>query len=346
MSFVPARCPSCSRDIQVPSELALVKCMFCGADVKIPDAIKLLSPKNNSGHGLAIADAAYEAGNLQEAYDFYNKALELDSKNVLAWIGKGKAAGWQSTLERPRIDEMVIAFAKAQDAGASVAEVKTMALDLYKASMAVSSAAMEHYEESSEAFARGGRLSELQRDMASVTVESLKGVASALKLDNSNASFAASAASRAHVCFLIFQSSKAELETQVEYFLEALKKIDPSEYGRAKAKIDERDQSSAKSSSSSGACFVVTATLGNESNVFVRDLRCFRDEVLTGSSSGQKFVNWYYRNGPAIAQVIGRSYLLRLMSFGIVVAPAWLLLRASSLARAKNVKIGTRDSNE
>lgn len=329
MSFVPARCPSCSRDIQVPNDLALAKCMFCGTDISIAEAINLVSPKNEHGNGLAIADAAYEAGNLPEAYSYYNKVLEADSKNIKAWIGKGKAAGWQSTVGRSRIDEMVVAFNKAQESGANAADVKTLGSELYRASMAVSSAAMDHYEANAETFAGRGRLTELQQDMASVVVASLEGVAAAIKFDGSNASYAASAANRAHVCFLIFKAQKAELESQVEYFLDKLKKSDHAEYERVKANIDERDQSSSKDSKS-GSCFVVTATLGNESNIFVRDLRVFRDDVLVGSPTGQSFVDWYYRHGPWIASMVRKSYLLRLLSFGFIVAPAWLLLRLAS----------------
>jgi tetratricopeptide (TPR) repeat protein len=62
---------------------------------------------------LELAETAFNAGNFAEAYDYYSKVLEIDIKNTKAWFGKGKAAGWQSTIWDSRFSEMISAFQKS-----------------------------------------------------------------------------------------------------------------------------------------------------------------------------------------------------------------------------------------
>lgn len=62
---------------------------------------------------LTIADNAYNANNLAEAESYGNKIIEIDPANYKAWLIKGKAAGWQSTVENIRLSESVSAFVKA-----------------------------------------------------------------------------------------------------------------------------------------------------------------------------------------------------------------------------------------
>jgi len=62
---------------------------------------------------LEMANNAYDADNNVEAESYCNKIIEIDPKNYKAWFLKGKAAGWQSTLQNSRVPESVSAFAKA-----------------------------------------------------------------------------------------------------------------------------------------------------------------------------------------------------------------------------------------
>ena len=65
------------------------------------------------GNYLEMANSAYDADNNKEAETYCNKVIEIDPLNYKAWMLKGKAAGWQSTLQNSRIPESVAAFAKA-----------------------------------------------------------------------------------------------------------------------------------------------------------------------------------------------------------------------------------------
>ncbi|MFZ5446984.1 MAG: CFI-box-CTERM domain-containing protein [Myxococcota bacterium] len=64
-----------------------------------------------------------------------------------------------------------------------------------------------------------------------------------------------------------------------------------------------------------GACFVATVAFG-EGAPELTALRAFRDRVLERSAPGRAFVDWYYRDGEALAAVVGRSRLLTMMTRG------------------------------
>jgi len=91
------------------------------------------------------------------------------------------------------------------------------------------------------------------------------------------------------------------------------------------AMIKELDPSYVPPQSSS--CFVVTATLGSEDNIFVADLRSFRESGLRSWKAGRTFISWYCKHGPIFAEVIRKSIFLRLAAFGFVVFPAYLIAK-------------------
>lgn len=56
---------------------------------------------------MELAAAADEAGNNDEAYRYYTKAVETDPSSADAWLGKAFAAGWGSGLRSDRFGELV-----------------------------------------------------------------------------------------------------------------------------------------------------------------------------------------------------------------------------------------------
>ena len=101
-------------------------CQTCGTKYSVEDAKKMMieGTVNVSGtvkvdntdkinNYLEMAEAASDAGNNQEAESYCNKVIEIEPANYLAWMIKGKAAAWQSTLQNSRVDEGVAAFVKA-----------------------------------------------------------------------------------------------------------------------------------------------------------------------------------------------------------------------------------------
>jgi hypothetical protein len=74
-------------------------------------------------------------------------------------------------------------------------------------------------------------------------------------------------------------------------------------------------------------CFVATATMGNYNHPIVVELQHFRDHYLINKSWGKKFINFYYKNGPVIANQISKSIVLRKISLWLLIKPLTLATR-------------------
>jgi hypothetical protein len=79
-------------------------------------------------------------------------------------------------------------------------------------------------------------------------------------------------------------------------------------------------------------CFVATAAFQNQDHPMVQELRHVRDEILARSSPGRRFIAWYYRNGPAIADVVRPRPYLRAASRAVL-TPIALAARANRRLR-------------
>ncbi len=72
-------------------------------------------------------------------------------------------------------------------------------------------------------------------------------------------------------------------------------------------------------------CFVVTATLNDVEHPIVRQMQTFRDECLSSTRLGRRFVAWYYKRGPALARAIEHRSIRRVVCLGLVILPAYLM---------------------
>lgn len=60
-----------------------------------------------------LASAAREAGNNAQCEQYCNRILEVNAEHAPAWALKGAAAGWQSSISSPRIEEMMVCYSNA-----------------------------------------------------------------------------------------------------------------------------------------------------------------------------------------------------------------------------------------
>jgi hypothetical protein len=74
-------------------------------------------------------------------------------------------------------------------------------------------------------------------------------------------------------------------------------------------------------------CFVATATMGNYNHPIVIELQHFRDHYLINKTWGVKFINWYYKNGPVIANYISKSIVLKKISLWFLIKPLTIVTR-------------------
>jgi tetratricopeptide (TPR) repeat protein len=104
-------------------------CQTCGTKYSVEEAKKMMIEGTVDVSGSTVkvdntapienyfkmAESAYESSNQKEAENYCNKIIEIDPNNYKAWLLKGKAAGWQSTLGNIRVEESVNCFTKALD---------------------------------------------------------------------------------------------------------------------------------------------------------------------------------------------------------------------------------------
>jgi hypothetical protein len=107
MKFVAAKCPSCQGELQIPDDKDFVKCMYCGVEVKVRDAMKI-SLDVHVPNLLRLGNEALNSANYEEAYNYFNKVLEVEINNYDAWYGKG-ASMW-TTWTNVRATEMLSCF--------------------------------------------------------------------------------------------------------------------------------------------------------------------------------------------------------------------------------------------
>lgn len=77
----------------------------------------------------------------------------------------------------------------------------------------------------------------------------------------------------------------------------------------------------------SGSCFIATATMGSYDNPMVMELRYFRDNWILQKKWGNSFVRWYYVNGAIVAKFIEKSFVLKKLSYILIVKPLVFLSR-------------------
>lgn len=104
-------------------------CQICGTKYSSEEAKKMIIEGNVDVSGstvkvddtgkienyLMMAQNAYDSSNQKEAENYCNKIIEIDPDNYKAWLLKGYAAGWQTTLANLRLEETVNCFSKAVD---------------------------------------------------------------------------------------------------------------------------------------------------------------------------------------------------------------------------------------
>ncbi len=89
MEFIVAKCPNCGGELRLPDDQKQVKCMYCGFDVLVRESVNQtpVSVENL----LKLGATAARTNNHQEAYDYFTRALEYDTANYLALLGKAIA---------------------------------------------------------------------------------------------------------------------------------------------------------------------------------------------------------------------------------------------------------------
>ena len=115
MSLVNVKCPNCGAAIQLDSSREEGFCSYCGSKVLVQEAINKvkIDKSGDIQNFLNLSKASIEANNGKEAYDYANKALEVDAQNAEAWYLKMRAVGLTGILKDLKCNEVLTAGRKA-----------------------------------------------------------------------------------------------------------------------------------------------------------------------------------------------------------------------------------------
>ncbi|HWW12177.1 MAG TPA: CFI-box-CTERM domain-containing protein [Brevundimonas sp.] len=287
-----------------------------------------MSSDQNIANLLGMARTAQLGGNHEEALGYFNRVLEIDPKISEAWVGKGKAAGWQSTLANLRLGEAIIAFghaiATAEDPSKTatttevVDQMNRIVTALYSLArdQLVTYAALDNTWPSY--LGQVGQMIDALDEVRKWEPQNrttLENVVHLCKDNIEGYSFRDQYNNNMPAAHGITESYERMLRDRLNQAVSALQTIDSS-YNAPSIEKKKAD-----------ACFVVTATMGDFNHPHVTTLREFRDRWLLQQSWGQAFVDAYYRHGPGMAALIEKRPLLRALSLRLLVQPAALIAR-------------------
>jgi hypothetical protein len=328
MAFRSAQCPACKKDIQVPDDSDMAICMYCGQSILVKDAIHI-SVGPSITNLLGLARTANVSGNFKEAETYYNRVLELDPTLSEAWIGKGKSAGWQSTISGIRLGEVLTLFGHAIETTPDATKSETIFSCLEEINKLVSvlyGMARNHMlEYVALPGVWGEYLGQVSQMLTALETartwlptdrETLENIVHLCKDNIEGVTYRDPYDNNLPKGFHLSLEYENFIREDLNAAVNALKALDPS-YAAPVVKKKKPD-----------SCFVVTATMGDEQHPTVNLIRQFRDQWILMQPGGKEFVSWYYRYGPLAANFIRDNRLLRAMSFVLIIIPVtWLARR-------------------
>jgi ribosomal protein S27E len=110
MQLIPAKCPDCGADLKIPEGSSSVICEYCGGNIIVTDVLGTTSVMQNC---MMLAYSALESNNYKDAYDHFNRAIEIDLKNPNAWFGKGVCIGMIGKIRDNSFGQMIDLFESA-----------------------------------------------------------------------------------------------------------------------------------------------------------------------------------------------------------------------------------------
>ena len=111
-----------------------------------------------------------------------------------------------------------------------------------------------------------------------------------------------------------FYNSIFDQDFETDYLLNIIQEVKKRE-----AEKREAEKKPAEDPYTKGACFVISATMGNTNHPVVNDFRSFRDSYLTNNFVGKVFVKFYYIIGPYFAEIIKKNDTIRALVYRYIV---------------------------
>jgi DNA-directed RNA polymerase subunit RPC12/RpoP len=322
MKLVPSKCPNCGADVQLDDSKDKMFCSYCGCQILVQDEISKIKIVNNptKENYIKLAQRSLKDKQYDEAYNYYNKTLELDPDNWEAVYNKGLCAAWKSTLANCRIEELMKSYTNAlsiitqNHVSLDITQlVFKFAVDIFEVTMAFATLNAKHYKEfwelkdsANEYWVHLLRCSQYlehayliitdgmcdqSQDIKDAKVEICKSVIE-FDCDICKSRKYKSGYSNGHPTYAtiwINDTTRSLVVSNYNRAVQAIKKLDNS-YTPPIIKNKKP------------GCYIATAVYGSYDAPEVITLRRFRDEVLQKSICGRLFVNIYYCISPCLAE--------------------------------------------
>ena len=284
---------------------------------------------------MRLARAAEDAGDADEAYEQYTKALELDARRPEAWLGRARASAPRSPRSF-RLEDVSASIDRAIECAPSdraddvsrtgAALLRDIASARHQANKQILAdyvstrgewgrhlercASVVRALERAHALDRGDPL--VLEKIIEVCAAQIEGV-----VYNDVGDYQVVTQRRRGVT----EKYEAELRGKIADCAVKLRALRPG-YVPPEAKKTQLDLK--------GGCFVVTAAMGDPDHPDVVTIRRWRDETLARTAVGRLLVSAYQVVGPPAADVVRRSPVLRKLSRTLLVVPLAAVLRRFS----------------
>jgi len=277
---------------------------------------------NENGNYFKLAEVAYDGNDFEEAINYYNKCLEIDSDFYELWYKKGLSVIKTSKVGNFKSAQAVSAFKQALDNAPDKSNfLQRLKHDVIPFVCNYYVVAFNHYEKFISTSNAGAEFAlKIERanacmnfilDNAEVTIDEVKSIYESV---NKVSKEIVRVVVKATFSKEKGDNSTAPLDSirdlRDKRLLVLWEKMEPSTLPKKKG------------------CFIATATMDNYDHPVVKDLRLFRDQWLLKRVWGVKFTDWYYKNGPYVADIIKNSKFLKRITYVLLIKPLHLITKS------------------
>jgi len=303
------------------------ECSFCGSTIIVNEEVKNRIDKlNANGNLFKLAEIAFEGGDFDEAINYYNKCLEVDSEFFEAWYKKGLSILKTSTLGNFKSQQSISAFKQAINNSPSADSFKK------RLKKDVIPFICDYYLVSFSHFKQFKTLENSGIEFA----EKLNRANDSIEFIINQVGLSIDEIKRIHKALEDISDRMAEVIVGTMFVKGGLDKID-KDFDHAQKKIEfirdvkllplwQKLEPETVPKQKKG-CFIATAAMEDYDHPVVCDLRLFRDNWLLKRNWGINFTNWYYTYGPKAARVIEKSLVLKKLTYVFIVKPLQLVTK-------------------
>lgn len=276
-----------------------------------------------------LAKTAYDSENWEKSYNYYSQILEEDTNNAEAWKYKGLSAGRIAQPPQSTLKEMTVCIKNAlsngleEDQKAVTKQMMAVASDYLSLcytniNKIISDKRKEStYDGQTPIIADVGSslafANNYGKQFAKCFESVIESMEYSVELDPSKENY--------NKLIHTIKKTLVNSSKKLGNFLDNLDKVKPLERKKNKYLSEARSKFSSYQEPETKNCFIATATLYYPNHPKLLTLRIFRDQYLSKSKYGLKFIKYYYKYSPFFARKIADNKLLRRMSYLFLITP-------------------------